>query len=104
MIRDVVISHICEGDDDGRKYGFGVLPDDSQVYIPGNVVRDWELSNEDVGTTNTMVISKDRQGRTDYVAHSLVVDDSALQQAHEWLKDENERLRSILDDNNLEYD
>ena len=96
MIREVVISHICEGDEDGRKYGFGVLPDDSQVYIPGNVVRDWELSNDDVGTTNRMIVGEDRQGRTNYVAHTLVVEDSALQQAYEWVKEENARLREML--------
>ena len=104
MIRDVYITRIKDEGEGNRKFGFGVTDDEMQVYIPGNIVNNFDLSEDDVGTKNKMYLAEDAKGRTDLVCHALLIEDSALQQAYEWAKEEIERLESLLKDNGVDYE
>ena len=103
MIRDVYITRIKDEGEGNRKFGFGVSEDESQVYIPGQVITAFSLSEDDVGTKNKMYLAEDAKGRTDFVCHALLIEDSALQQAYEWAKEEIERLETLLKKNGIEY-
>lgn len=102
MIKHVYLTRI--NNEPGKKqYGFGVTTDDKNVYIPGFVVDNFELDENDVGTKNLMSVLEDEKDRTDYVATALLIEDSALQQAYEWSKSEIERLRDLLDQNGIDH-
>lgn len=100
MIANVYITRVNNGD---KVFGFGVTEDEKQVYIPGNIIENFDLSVDDLGTKNKMFLLEDRTGKTDFMATSILVEDSALQQAYEWQKDEIERLEKLLDDHGIEY-
>jgi hypothetical protein len=104
MIRYVYITRIKDEGEGNRKFGFGVTEDEIQVYIPGQVITAFDLSEDDVGTKNKMYLAEDAKGRTDLVCHAILIEDSALQQAYEWAKDEIERLEALLKENGIEYD
>jgi len=103
MIRDVYITRIKDEGEGNRKFGFGVTDDEMQVYIPGNIINNFDLSEDDVGTKNKMYLAEDAKGRTDFVCHALLIEDSALHQAYEWAKEEIERLEALLKKNGIEY-
>jgi hypothetical protein len=103
MIRHVYITRIKDEGDGNRKFGFGVTDDEQQVYIPGQVVTSFDLSEDDVGTKNKMYLAEDAKGRTDLVCHAILIEDSALQQAYEWAVDEIERLEGILAKAGISY-
>lgn len=100
MIQNVYITRIS---DDEKFFGFGVTEDGEQVYIPGHVVDNFDLSFDSVGTKNKMALIGDKTGKTEFMAVALLIEDSALHQAYEWQKDEIERLEGILEENGLEY-
>jgi len=100
MIRNVYITRISNNE---KCFGFGVTEDDGQVYIPGHLVETFELSPDDVGTKNKMALKDDDTGKTEFMAVSILIEDSALHQAYEWQKEEIERLEGILEANGLEY-
>jgi len=104
VIRDVYITRIKNEGEGNRKFGFGVTEDELQVYIPGQVITAFDLSEDDVGTKNKMYLAEDAKGRTDFVCHSLLIEDSALQQAYEWAKEEISRLETLMKDNGVDYD
>jgi hypothetical protein len=105
MIRDVYITRIVDEGEGNRKFGFGITANDEQsVYLPGNMIAAFELGEDDVGTRNKMSVDEDRQGRSDLVAHTILIEDSALQQAYEWATEEIERLEGILKEHGIEYD
>jgi len=102
MIKDVYITRI--NNEPGRKqYGFGITPEEENVYIPGFVVDNFDLTEDDLGTRNRMSLMDDEKDRTDFVATAILVEDSALQQAHEWAKEEIERLQDLLAANGIEH-
>lgn len=103
MIRDVYITRIVDEGDGKRKFGFGVTEDEKNVYIPAYVISTFELSEDDVGTKNKMNLDFDKKGQTDFVAQTLLIEDSALQQAYEWATDEIERLEAILDAHQIQH-
>lgn len=102
MIKDVYITRIDNRPGD-RQFGFGVTPEDEVVYIPGFVVDNFDLSEDDIGTKNKMSVMPDTKEKADFVATALLIEDSALQQAYEWAKDEVERLQGLLEKNGVEY-
>jgi hypothetical protein len=102
MIKHVYITRI--NNEPGKKqYGFGVTTENENVYIPGFVVDNFDLSEDDVGTKNMMSVMDDDKDKTDYVVTALLVEDSALQAAYEWQKSEIERLHGILDQRGIDY-
>lgn len=96
----VYFTRIVNGD---RCFGFGVTEAGEQVYITGSVVDSFDLTQEDLGTKNLMALIPDKGGKADYAAISLLIEDSALQQAYEWAKDEIERLQGLLEKNGVEF-
>jgi len=100
MIQNVYFTRIVNDD---KCYGFGVTESGSQVYLPGHVVENFDLTIDDVGTKNKMALTDDKTGKTDFTAVALLIEDSALQQAYEWAKEEVERLEGILDANQIKY-
>lgn len=100
MIQNVYITRVNNGD---KSFGFGVTEEGKQVYLPGILVENFDLTMDDVGTKNKMALTQDKTGRTDYSATTILIEDSALQQAYEWAKEEIERLEGILDDNSIAY-
>jgi hypothetical protein len=45
----------------------------------------------------------DTKDKADFVATAILTEDSALQSAYEWQKEEIERLQTLLDENGIEY-
>ena len=100
MIQNVYFTRIVNGD---KCYGFGVTEDGKQVYLPGHMVDNFDLTIDDVGTKNKMALAKDPAGKVDYMGVAILIEDSALQQAYEWAKEEIERLQDLLKSNGVEY-
>lgn len=100
MISYVYLTRIVNDD---KCYGFGVTEDGKQVYVPGQVVENFDLTVDDVGTKNKMALIDDVAGKTDYAAVAILIEDSAIQQAYEWAKEEIERLEGILDKHGIQY-
>ena len=100
MIQNVYFTRIVNGE---KCYGFGVTESGQNVYIPGHVVENFDLSIDDVGTKNKMALIPDKTGKADHTASALLIEDSALHQAYEWAKEEIERLEGILTENGLAY-
>ena len=100
MIQNVYFTRIVNGD---KCYGFGVTEDGKQVYLPGHMVENFDLTIDDVGTKNKMALAEDPAGKVDYMGVAILIEDSALQQAYEWAKEEIERLQYLLKSNGVEY-
>jgi len=100
MIQNVYFTRIVN---DERCYGFGVTESGQQVYIPGHVVENFDLTIDDVGTKNKMALTEDKTGKTEFTAVALLIEDSSLQQSYEWAKEEIERLEKILNDNEIQH-
>jgi len=100
MIQNVYFTRIVNGE---KCYGFGVTESGEQVYIPGQLVETFDLTVDDVGTKNKMALRPDDAGRVEHTALAILIEDSALQQAHEWAKEEIERLQGILRENGIAY-
>lgn len=100
MIQNVYFTRIVNGE---KCYGFGVTEGGDQVYIPGHIVENFDLTIDDIGTKNKMALTDDKAGKVDYQAVAILVEDSAVQQAYEWAKEEIERLHGLLDKNGIEY-
>ena len=100
MIQNVYFTRIVNGD---KCYGFGVTEDGKQVYLPGHMVENFDLTVDDVGTKNKMALAEDPAGKVDYMGVAILIEDSALQQAYEWAKEEIERLQDLLKSNGVEY-
>lgn len=100
MIQNVYFTRIVNGE---KCYGFGVTEDGKQVYLPGHMVENFDLTIDDVGTKNKMALAEDPAGKVDYMGVALLIEDSALQQAYEWAKEEIERLEGILDEHKIAY-
>lgn len=100
MIQNVYFTRIVNDD---KCFGFGVTEDGKQVYIPGHIVENFDLSVDDVGTKNRMALTEDKTAKCEFAALTLLIEDSALQQAYEWQKEEIERLEAILDAQNIAY-
>ena len=100
MIQNVYFTRIVNGD---KCYGFGVTEDGKQVYLPGHMVENFDLTIDDVGTKNKMALAEDPAGKVDYMGVAILIEDSALQQAYEWAKEEIERLQALLKTNGVEY-
>ena len=98
MIKNVYFTRIENGD---KRYGFGITEDNEQVYIPGFVVESFDLTADDIGTKNKVALTEDKTGKTDFSVSAVLTEDSALQQAYEWQKDEIERLEGLLKENGL---
>jgi hypothetical protein len=102
MIKDVYITRI--NNEPGRsQFGFGITPDDKVVYLPGFVVDNFNLTEDDLGTKNKMSVMVDSKDKADFVATAVLTEDSALQQAYEWQNEEIERLQDLLKTNGIEY-
>lgn len=102
MIKNVYITRV-NNDPDGRQYGFGVAEDGSTVYIPAFVVNTFDLDEVDIGTKNKMALVEDNKSRSDFIANAILIEDSALKQAHDDLKDEVERLEMLLTQNGIVF-
>ena len=89
---------------EGRLFGFGITPENEDVYIPGDVVDQYDLQPDDRGTANTMTLVEDASGKAKWVATAIITEDSAMQQANEWMKEEIERLEKLLEENGIDYD
>ena len=100
MIENVYFTRIVNGD---KCYGFGVTESGDQVYLPGHMVANFDLTIDDVGTKNKMALAEDPAGKVDYMGVAILIEDSALQQAYEWAKEEIERLQDLLKSNGVEY-
>ena len=102
MIKEVYITRI-NNEENGRQFGFGITEDNENIYLPGFVVDNFDLSENDVGTKNKMSVMDDEKGNLDFVATAILIEDSALQSAYEWMKEELERLEGILNAHGIEY-
>lgn len=102
MIKDVYITRI--NNEPGRsQFGFGLTEDNEVVYLTGFVVDNFDLSEDDLGTKNKMALMPDSKDKADFVATAILIEDSALQAAYEWQKEEIERLQALLNENGVEY-
>ena len=102
MIKDVYITRI--NNEPGKsQFGFGLTEDNEVVYLTGFVVDNFDLSDDDLGTKNKMSLMPDSKDKADYVATAVLTEDSALQQAYEWQKEEIGRLEGLLQKNGIEY-
>lgn len=102
MIKDVYITRI--NNEPGKsQFGFGITPQNEVVYLTGFVVDNFDLTEEDMGTKNKMSVLPDTKDKADFVATAVLTEDSALQQAYEWAKEEIERLEGLLEKNGIEY-
>lgn len=102
MIKEVYITRI-NNEEGGRQFGFGITETEENVYLPGFVVDNFNLTEDDLGTKNKMSLMGDEKGKTDFVATAILVEDSALQSAYEWMKEELERLEALLNEHGIEY-
>ena len=100
MIQNVYFTRIVSDD---KCYGFGVTESGEQVYIPGHLIENFDLTIDDVGTKNKMALKPDEAGRVDHTALAILIEDSALQQAYEWAKEEIERLEKVLNQHGIAY-
>jgi len=87
-----------------KMYGFAETEDGKVIYIPARCVDEFDLSEEDVGTKNKLAVIEDAEGKGNLVCTTLIVEDSALQQAYDMLKDEVERLQELLTANGISYE
>lgn len=97
MICEVYFTRIVNTSE--KKYGFCGTPDGKDGYIPGHIVEQFDLTEDDVGTKNTVNIIDDPHGKVDFLVTTMLVDESALIAA----KAELERLCAILDENGIDY-
>lgn len=100
-ISKVYLSRVENGD---KCFGFGITPENEGVYIPGDVINEYDLQPEDRGTANVMTLTEDRSGKADFVATAIVVEDTAMRQANIWMKEEIERLENLLKENGIDYE
>lgn len=104
MTADSKIAHIYFTrivNNDEKKYGFALTDESESVYIPGRVIEDFDLSEDDVGTKNKAALMDEGEG---LLCLTLLIEDSALEQAHLALQDEVGRLQAILDEHGISYD
>jgi hypothetical protein len=102
MIKNVYITRI--NNEPGKsQFGFGLTEEGEVVYLTGFLVDTFDLSEDDLGTKNKMSVMPDTKDKADFVATAILTEDSALQSAYEWQKEEIERLQTLLDENGIEY-
>lgn len=102
MIKSVYLTRI--NNDPGKsQFGFGITEDDEVVYLPGFVVDNFDLTEDDIGTKNKMSVMPDTKAKADFVATAILIEDSAMQQAYEWAKEEIERLQGLLKQDGVDY-
>ena len=77
-----------------KKYAFGITEDNETAYIPGRVVEDFDLTEDDVGTKNKVALLRDSNQSADWIVATLLIEDSA----------EVNRLKALLDERGIEYD
>lgn len=94
MIKKVIITRIENGD---RQYGFGVTEDGEIVYIPAKVVDDFELDQDDVGSSDRMALMVDAQGKSNYTALTFITDDTVLREALTRMKERIRELEAMFD-------
>lgn len=90
-IVEIYITRVMNNDE--KKYGFGITLENETVYIPGRVVEDFDLSEDDLGTCNKCVVIQDDDTEGWHVA-TFVMEDNFLQNRINMLQDEIERLKS----------
>lgn len=100
-IAEVYISRIVNTE--AKKYGFGITDDGENVYIPARVVCDFELTEDDLGTRNKCIIMEADDERNGWHVATLIVEDDAITQQNTMLREEVERLESILKENGIEF-
>lgn len=87
-----------------KKYGFGLTADNqTSVYIPARVVEDFDLTEDDLGTRNKVIIMEADDNRNGWHVATMVVEDSAIQQQNAMLREEVERLEALLEENNIAF-
>lgn len=92
-VTEIYITRVVNSED--KKYGFGITLTDETVYIPGRVVEDFDLREDDLGTCNKCVIVQDEETKGWHVA-TLVVEDNVFQNRINMLNEEVARLKSIV--------
>jgi len=102
MIIEAYFTRIVSGGE--KMYGFAETVNGEVIYIPARCVEEFDLTEDDVGTRNKMAVIENEKDGTGYVCTTLLIEDSALQQAYHMLKEEVERLHSILDANGINYE
>jgi hypothetical protein len=101
-IVDIYITRVVNTE--AKKYGFGLTTDnDLNVYIPARVVEDFNLTEEDLGTLNKVIIMEADDGKNGWHVATLVVEDCAIQQQNVMLREEVERLEELLRENDIEF-
>lgn len=102
MIVEAYFTRIVSGGE--KMYGFAETISGEVIYIPARCVEEFDLSEDDVGTKNKMAVIENEKDGTGYVCTTLLIEDSAMQQAYEMLKEEVSRLQAILDENGIDYE
>ena len=101
-IVDIYITRIVNAE--AKKYGFGLTADnDLSVYIPARIVEGFELTEDDLGTLNKVIIMEADDSRNGWHVATMVVEDSAIQQKNMMLREEVERLEAILRENGIGF-
>lgn len=100
-IVDIYISRIVNTKE--KKYGFAVTSDGLNAYIPARVVEDFDLTEDDLGTCNRVIIMESDDDRNGWHVATFVVEDSAMQQRNATLQEELIRLEVILRENDIEF-
>jgi len=92
-IVDMYITRVVNNDE--KKYGFGITLENETVYIPGRVVEDFDLDENDLGTKNKCVIIQDENTEGWHVA-TIAIEDNLLQNRINMLQDEVDRLTQLV--------
>jgi ribosomal protein S1 len=100
-IVDIYISRIVNTKE--KKYGFAVTSDGLNAYIPARVVEDFDLTEDDLGTCNRVIIMEADDDRNGWHVATFVVEDSAIQQQNTILREEVELLKELLRENDIEF-
>jgi len=96
MLAHVHLTRVVNEPD--KKYGFGLLDDGTDVYIPGAAISSFDMSIDDVGGREKAALIPDPSNRTGYIVTTFLDDDS--KECAE-LRDEVERLRELLEANGV---
>lgn len=91
-IEHIYITRVVNAD--RKKYAFGITEENETAYIPGRVVEDFDLTEDDVGTKNKVALLRDDKQSADWIVATLLIEESA----------EVNRLKALLDEHGIAYD
>lgn len=91
MIANIHLTRIVNESD--KKYGFGLMDDGTNVYIPGAAIVAFGLDEEDVGFRERAALIPDPSGKTAYIVTTFLEDESTECAA---LREDIEELQAAL--------